>query len=92
MFFRANLRLMENDQLKLRLGQILAEEEGDGDIDWPSVESRSHALLGELQMPIPLVVDAYLRGFERRRQDAMFGRAQRTELLLYLRGTAEPGA
>jgi hypothetical protein len=83
---------MENDELKLRLGQILAEEEGDGDIDWHSVESRSTALLGELQMPIPLVVDEYLRGFERRRNDAMFGRAQRSELLLFLRGSAKPGA
>ena len=83
---------MDNDELKLRLGQILAEEEGDGAVDWHSVEFRSNALLGELQMPIPLIVDEYLRGFERRRNDMMFGRAQRNELLTFLRGAAKPSA
>ena len=83
---------MDTDELKHRLGQILAEEEGDGTVDWQWVQSQSNALLGELQMPIPLVVDEYLRGSERRRQDMMLGRAQRCELLLYLRGKAKPSA
>jgi hypothetical protein len=83
---------MDTGELKLRLGQILAEEEGDGGVDWHWVESQSATLLGELQMPIPLVVDEYLRGFERRRQDIIFGHAQRSELLAFLRSRSRPGA
>ena len=83
---------MDAGELKHRLGQILAEEEGDEAIDWQRVQSQSDALLGELQMPVPLVVDEYLRGSDRRRQDMMFGRAQRLELLLYLRARSEPSA
>ncbi len=83
---------MDTSELKLRLGRILAEEEGDGPVDWLHVEHLSDQLRGELQVPIPLIVDEYLRGFDRRRDDLMFGRAQRSELLLYLRGTAKPGA
>ena len=83
---------MDTGELKLRLGQILAEEEGEGPVDWFWVELQSATLLGELQMPIPLVVDEYLRGFERRRQDEMFGRVQRGELLQFLRDRAEPSA
>ena len=83
---------MDASELKLRLGRILAEEEGDRPIDWSSVERLSEELHGELQMPVPLIVDEYLRGSDRRRLDEMFGRAQRSELLLYLRGRAEPGA
>ena len=81
---------MDTGELKLRLGQILAEEEGDGSVDWQWVEGQSNRLLGELQMPIPLIVDEYLRGFARRRDDMMFGRAQRTELLQFLRSRSEP--
>lgn len=76
---------MEIDELKHRLGRILAEEEGDGPVDWPAVQGLSDALLGELQMPIPLIVDAYLRGADRRRQDNVFAHAQRTQLLAFLR-------
>jgi hypothetical protein len=83
---------METNELKYRLGRILAEEEGDGPVDWVSVERLSGELHGELQMPVPLIVDEYLRGFDRRRQDEMFGRAQRNELLNFLRGSAEPSA
>ena len=81
---------MDTDQLKSRLGRILAEEEGDGDVDWATVEHLSNQLLGELQMPVPLIVDEYLRGSERRRQDLVFGHAQRGQLLLYLRSKPEP--
>ena len=81
---------MDTDELKVRLGRILAEEEGDGHIDWPSVERLSNELLGELQMPIPLIVDEYLRGSDRRRQDMVFGHAQRGQLLQYLRSNGNP--
>ena len=83
---------MDTDELKLRLGRILAEEEGDGATDWPTVERMSDQLRSELQMPAPLIVDEYLRGLDRRREEEMFGRAQRNELLTFLRGRAEPEA
>ena len=76
---------MDADGLKSRLGQILAEEERDPPIDWTLVEQLSVALLGELHLPLPLIVDEYLRGSERRRQDEVFAHAQRGELLLFLR-------
>lgn len=74
------------DELKLRLGQILAEEEGDGSTDWYSVVYLSDELLGQLQAPVPLIVDEYLRGADRRRQDSVYGHAQRSQLLHFLRG------
>ena len=80
-----HIAAVEIDELKLRLGRILAEEEGDGSVDWPAVQGLSDALLGELQMPIPLIVDDYLRGADRRRQDNVFAHAQRTQLLAFLR-------
>ena len=77
---------MKIDALKFRLGRILAEEEGDGSVDWHSIECRSGELLGELKIPIPLIVDEYLRGAGRRRQDIVYGHAQRSQLLQFLRG------
>jgi hypothetical protein len=74
------------DQLKLRLGQILAEEEGNGSVDWRIVQLRSDELLGELQVPIPLIVHEYLRGSDRRQQDSVYAHAQRSQLLHFLRG------
>ena len=76
---------MEINELKLRLGRILAEEEGDGSVDWHLIACQSDELLGELQVPIPLIVDAYLRGADRRRSDSVFAHAQRSELVLYMR-------
>ncbi|MFL6786895.1 MAG: hypothetical protein ACJ8E0_11560 [Sphingomicrobium sp.] len=76
--------------MKVRLGKILAEEERDGPIDWKIVDRLSNDLLSELQMPVPLIVDEYLRGFDRRRQDIVFGHAQRVQLLLYLRSKSHP--
>jgi hypothetical protein len=73
------------EELKLRLGQILAEEEGDGSVDWHAVECLSDELIGELDAPIPLIVNEYLRGTGRRRQDNVFAHAQRTQLLDFLR-------
>jgi len=81
---------MDTGELKVRLGQILAEEECDSAVDWQSIERQSNALLGELQMPIPLIVEEYLRGAGRRQQDMVFGHAQRGQLLLYLRSKSEP--
>lgn len=72
-------------ELKFRLDRILAEEEGNGSIDWESVEYQSDELLGELRVPVPLIVDEYLRGAGRRRQDIVFAHAQRTQLLGFLR-------
>jgi hypothetical protein len=76
---------MKIDELKIRLGQILAQEEGDSSVNWHSVQCQSDELLGQLQVPIPLIVDAYLRGIDRRRQDNVFAHAQRTQLLHFLR-------
>jgi len=76
---------VDTDGLKSRLGQILAEEERDHSIDWALVDQLSIELLGELPVPSPLIVDEYLRGSERRRQDEVFAHAQRGELLLFLR-------
>ena len=80
---------MDIDELKHRLGQILATEEQDMAVDWPSIESQSNSLLRELRMPVPVIVDEYLRGSHQRRQDIMFGHSQRSELLVFLR---EPDA
>ena len=77
---------MKIDELKLRLGQILAEEEGYESVDWKMVQLRSVELLGELRMPIPLIVNEYLRGSDRRRQDGVYAHAQRSQLLHFLRG------
>ena len=57
---KCKLPRVKIDELKSRLGQILAEEEGDGSTDWYSVGYLSDELLGELQMPIPLIVNEYL--------------------------------
>ena len=50
------------------------------------VQLRSVELLGELQMPIPLIVNEYLRGSDRRREDGVYAHAQRSQLLHFLRG------
>ena len=76
---------MKIDELKVRLGQILAEEEGYEAVDWSMVQLRSVELLGELQMPIPLIVNEYLRGSDRRREDGVYAHAQRSQLLHFLR-------
>ena len=81
---------MDTGELKVRLGRILAEEEAERSVDWTAVERLSGELLGELQMPVPLIVDEYLRGSERRRQDWVFGNAQRGQLLQYLRSSGTP--
>lgn len=79
------MRSMKIDELKIRLGQILAEEEGYESVNWGNVQLRSDELLGELQMPIPLIVNEYLRGSDRRREDGVYAHAQRSQLLHFLR-------
>ena len=69
----------------MKLARILAEEEGDAPVDWNAVEFLSGELLEELDGSTPLIVDAYLRGAERRRQDGVFAHAQRSELVDFLR-------
>ena len=76
---------MKIDELKIRLGQILAEEEGYESVNWGNVQLRSDELLGELQTPIPLIVHEYLRGSDRRRDDGVYAHAQRSQLLHFLR-------
>lgn len=83
---------MDANELRNRLGRVLAEEESDGPVDWVAVERLSDELRAELHLPVPNIVDEYLRGFDRRRQDQVFGLSQRNELLQFLRGKAEPGA
>jgi hypothetical protein len=79
-------------ELKARLSQILSAEE-EADIDWSRVHRLSAALLDEVDQDAPepcsldLVRD-YLGAVERRRQDAVFAHAQRSELAQYLRGSA----
>jgi len=51
---------MDTGKRKLRLGLILAEEEGDGEIDWAIVEHLSNELLGELRMPVPQIGRAHV--------------------------------
>lgn len=84
--WRCTAACVKDDELKLRLGRILAEEEGGGPVDWAVIECLATELLGELQMPAPLIVEEYLRGSARRRQDIVFAHAQRSELLRFLRG------
>ena len=80
-----NIAHVTIDELKLRLGQILAEEEGDAPVDWNAVQFLSGELLEELDGSTPLIVDVYLRGSDRRREDGVFAHAQRSELLGFLR-------
>jgi hypothetical protein len=79
---------MDITELKTRLGRILAEEEGGSPVDWQSVRRLSDELLGELQIPAPVIVDEYLRGSDRRQQDNVYGYHQRAQLLAYLRDAA----
>ena len=77
---------VKTNELKLRLGRILAEEEGNGSVDWHNVSCLADELLGELQMPIPFIVNEYLRETDRRRLDSVYAHAQRSQLLHFLRG------
>ena len=75
---------METEELKRRLGQILAEEEVQP-ADWEAVAAMSAQLLDGAGDELPAIVKDYLVGLERRRTDAVFAHAQRSKLTLYLR-------
>jgi hypothetical protein len=74
---------MKTDELKRRLGQILAEEEGP-DVDWDAVAAMSAQLAADLGHSLPPIAADYLASVERRREDSVFGHAQRSVLVLYL--------
>jgi len=82
---RMEVCTMQPDNLKQRLGEILAEEEGS-QVDWEVVAIMSGILIAELPGPAPAVAQSYLDSVEKRRSDCVFGHAQRTELLRYWRG------
>ena len=75
---------MSFDDLKARLGNILAEEE-ESEVDWDTVLNRSAVLLSEMTFPAPDIVQDYLNSIERRRLGCVFAHAQRTDLLRFLR-------
>ena len=74
---------MKTGELKRRLGQILANEE-DPDVDWDAVAAMSAELASDLGHSLPPIVADYLASVERRREDSVFGHAQRSVLVLYL--------
>ena len=76
----------EDRPAKASVGSDPRGEEGDGFADWSIIQLRSDELLGELQVPIPLIVSEYLQGADRRRQDSLYAHAQRSQLLHFLRG------
>jgi len=73
------------EEIKRRLGGILAKEEGDNVPDWDCVKSLSSALLQEVNAHPHEIVTAYLADCDKRRADAVFALAQRSELLRFLR-------
>ena len=74
---------MNSDELKRRLGQILAEEEGPG-TDWNAVAALSAQLVADYGPELPSIAKSYLASEELRRADAVFAHAQRSQLVEYL--------
>lgn len=74
---------MTTEELKRRLGQILAKEE-ESDVDWGAVAAMSAELASDLEHSPPPIAADYLASVERRREDSVFGHAQRSVLILYL--------
>ncbi len=72
---------MKTDELKRRLGQILAEEEVQA-IDWDAVAALSAELLDAAGDELPANVKSYLVGWERRQTDAVFAHTQRSKLTI----------
>jgi len=70
--------------LKQRLGLIIAQEQRP-DVDWFLVARLCDQLAEELGTEVPPIVQEYPASFERRRSDAVFAQAQRSELVNYLR-------
>jgi hypothetical protein len=74
---------MKTEELKRRLGEILAKEE-DPESDWDEVAEMSARLASDLGHSLPEIAADYLASVERRREDSVFGHAQRSVLALYL--------
>jgi hypothetical protein len=74
---------MKTEELKRRLGQILAKEE-EPNVDWGAVATMSDELAGDLGDMRPPIVADYLTSVARRREDSVFGHAQRSALALHL--------
>lgn len=74
---------MKTEELKRRLGEILAKEE-EPDVDWDSVAAMSAGLAADLGHSLPPIAGDYLVSIERRRQDSVFGHAQRSIMVQYL--------
>src|SRR5215210_6090057 len=74
---------MKTEELKRRLGEILAKEE-EPDVDWGAVAAMSAELAADMGHSIPPIAADYLASVERRREDSVFGHAQRSVLALYL--------
>lgn len=75
---------MEDTELKQRLG-LIVEHEQRTDVDWAIIERLCDVLAEDVGIEAPLIVQEYLASFDRRRSDSVFGHAQRSELLRYLR-------
>jgi hypothetical protein len=80
---------MTLDELKSKLTFLLGEEE-EREVDWTLVEHLSLGLQEELRLGSPPdfpadLLDDYLSGFARRREDPVFAQAQRSELVAFLR-------
>jgi hypothetical protein len=74
---------MKTEELKRRLGEILAKEE-EPEVDWDAVAAMSGQLASDLGHSLPPIAADYLASVERRREDSVFGHAQRSVLALYL--------
>ena len=74
---------MKTEELRRRLAEILVKEE-EPDVDWRAVTELSAALAQDLGNSLPPITADYLASVDRRREDAVFGHAQRSVLALYL--------
>jgi hypothetical protein len=74
---------MESDELKRRLGMILATEESPS-VDWGAVSAMSAELVVDTGRALPSIAADYLTSVQRRREDKAFGHAQRSVLGRFL--------
>jgi hypothetical protein len=74
---------MKTEELRRRLGEILAKEEELG-VDWDAIAAMSTQLASDLGHSLPPIAADYLANVDRRREDSVFGHAQRSVLKLYL--------
>ena len=77
--------MLTETELKDRMGLILGLEEHGHDADWFAIANLSADLLKEIPEGTPKIVKAYLTDSDLRRASANFARAQRSDLILYLR-------